>query len=244
MKKIYIDIGHGGPDSGAVYRGRQEKDDVLRLGLLLGKILTKAGCEVRYSRKTDIEDDIVASPIEANEWDTDYYISLHRNSFEPNQAKGVEAWVYSRTAPGTQTMIIAQRIVNNVCKLGFVNRGVKRGAANYPDYAVTKNTYMPACLLETGFVDSDSDNALFDKHINDIAYAIAEGILDRKINREVTPKPPTPKKPTPTPKKKNREDLWRVQIGAYANEKTARELEAKAKAAGFETFVIPPGFKG
>ena len=31
--KIVVDSGHGGEDPGAVYQGRQEKDDNLRLAL-------------------------------------------------------------------------------------------------------------------------------------------------------------------------------------------------------------------
>ena len=41
--KIMIDAGHGGPDPGAVYDGRQEKDDSLRLALAVGDILSKNG---------------------------------------------------------------------------------------------------------------------------------------------------------------------------------------------------------
>ncbi len=37
---------------------------------------------------------------------------------------------------------------------------------------------MPAILVEVGFINSDSDNTLFDKNFYDIAQAIADGILD------------------------------------------------------------------
>ena len=36
---------------------------------------------------------------------------------------------------------------------------------------------MPAVLTEVGFINSDSDNRLFDERFNDIAKAIADGIL-------------------------------------------------------------------
>ena len=38
--KIVIDAGHGGTDPGAVYKGRQEKDDNLRLALAVGRTIT------------------------------------------------------------------------------------------------------------------------------------------------------------------------------------------------------------
>ena len=35
---IMLDAGHGGQDPGAVYKGRQEKDDNLKLALAVGNI--------------------------------------------------------------------------------------------------------------------------------------------------------------------------------------------------------------
>ena len=42
---MMLDSGHGGSDPGAVYRGRREKDDTLRLTLAVGEILQM---ELRY----------------------------------------------------------------------------------------------------------------------------------------------------------------------------------------------------
>ena len=40
---IMLDAGHGGSDPGAVYKGRQEKDDNLSLTKAVGEILEKNG---------------------------------------------------------------------------------------------------------------------------------------------------------------------------------------------------------
>ena len=37
---------------------------------------------------------------------------------------------------------------------------------------------MPAVLVEAGFINSDTDNELFDSNLQDIAQAIATGVLD------------------------------------------------------------------
>ena len=37
---------------------------------------------------------------------------------------------------------------------------------------------MPALLIEAAFINNDSDNALFDSRFNEMAQAIADGILD------------------------------------------------------------------
>ena len=46
---IMMDAGHGGRDPGAVYNGRQEKDDTLRLALAVGENLQNKLRNVRFS---------------------------------------------------------------------------------------------------------------------------------------------------------------------------------------------------
>lgn len=70
--------------------------------------------------------------------------------------------------------------------IGFVNLGVKAR----PGLVVLRRTKMPAVLVEVGFINSDTDNMLFDDNFSDIALAIAEGILDTLgINTPVVPLP-------------------------------------------------------
>ena len=49
MAKICLDAGHGGRDSGAVGFGRLEKDDVLRMVLRVGTILSGKGHNIYYT---------------------------------------------------------------------------------------------------------------------------------------------------------------------------------------------------
>ena len=53
-RRIIIDAGHGGQEPGAIYEGRQEKNDTLRLALAVGNILADHGVDVVYTRVTDI----------------------------------------------------------------------------------------------------------------------------------------------------------------------------------------------
>ena len=55
-KSVIIDAGHGGSDPGAVYEGRQEKDDALNLALAVGRILENNGVDVMYTRINDVYD--------------------------------------------------------------------------------------------------------------------------------------------------------------------------------------------
>lgn len=169
---IMLDAGHGGTDPGAVYNGRREKDDTLRLVLAIGQILQNRGVDVEYTRTTDIYETPFQKAIEANEAGVDYFVSIHRNSFEQdNIVSGVESLVYDLSGIKYR---MAENINANLETVGFVNLGVKAR----PNLVVLKRTKMPAVLVEVGFLNSNTDNQLFDENFNDIALAIADGILE------------------------------------------------------------------
>ena len=86
---ITLDAGHGGSDPGAVFNGRQEKDDTLALTLAVGDILESYGFIVNYTRTTDIYESPYKKAQEGNEANSDYFVSIHRNSsLYPNQYNG------------------------------------------------------------------------------------------------------------------------------------------------------------
>ena len=167
--KIYIGVGHGSGDSGAVNGKRRECDDNLRLALKVRDYFKGQPVDVKFSRLGDSGLDIGGRCVEANRWGADYFISLHRDSFPG--ASGVTAWVYSKANEYTRAK--AQVIVDNVSKaMGVQNRGVKFGAVYYKDFGVNYMTNMHSCLLEVGFISSAKDNNAFDTRLDDIAKAI------------------------------------------------------------------------
>mgnify|MGYP002801194289 FL=1 len=148
---------HGGTDPGAVYRGRQEKDDNLELTLEVGKILEENGIDVVYTRTTDVYQTPFEKARLANESGADYFISFHRNSSpSDNQYEGVEVLVYDKKGIKID---LAENIVGALGELGFRELGVKER----PGLVVLRRTKMPALLVETGFINSDSDNDLYDE---------------------------------------------------------------------------------
>jgi N-acetylmuramoyl-L-alanine amidase len=168
--KIIIDPGHGGYDNGAVYNGRTEKNDNLNLALAVGDILSGLGYEVVYTRTTDVYDSPSEKAQIGNESGADYFISFHRNAATyPNQYNGVQTLVYNSYG-------IAYEMANNIndalAELGYNNINVEERK----NLAVLRKTSMPAILIETGFIDSDYDNYLFDYKFEETAAAIAEAI--------------------------------------------------------------------
>lgn len=171
MALIVLDAGHGGENPGAVYKGRQEKDDALALALAVGSILESRGQEVYYTRTTDIYESPAQKAREGNQVGADYFVSIHRNSSPyPNQYTGVETLVYNRYGAAAR---LAANINEQLEQVGYENQGVNERK----NLAVLRQTRMPAVLVEVGFINTDRDNALLDQRFDETANAIAQGIL-------------------------------------------------------------------
>lgn len=171
MAFVVLDAGHGGANPGATYNGRQEKDDVLALTLAVGDILEANGVNVYYTRTNDVYESPYQKAMEGNAVGADYFVSIHRNSSPyPNQYTGVESLVYNRYGRAAQ---LAANINRRLERVGFVDQGVNEGT----NLVVLNSTQMPAVLLEVGFINTDADNRLYDERFDEIARAIADGIL-------------------------------------------------------------------
>ena len=171
MPLIVLDAGHGGANPGAVYQGRQEKDDALALTMAVGRILEDRGVDVYYTRTTDIYESPEQKAMEGNQVGADYFVSIHRNSSPyPNQYSGIESLVYNRYGEAAR---MAYNINQQLYAVGFLNQGVNERT----NLVVLNRTQMPSVLVEVGFINTDADNQLFDERFDDIAQAIADGIL-------------------------------------------------------------------
>ena len=147
MAKVILDAGHGGPEPGAVYEGRNEKDDTLRLALAVGEILERNGVDVAFTRTEDVYDTPFEKAQIANREGGDFLISIHRNSSpEANQYSGVETLVYDKSGKKVE---LAENINEALSQVGFRNLGVKER----PGLVVLRRSQMPAVLVEAGFLN-------------------------------------------------------------------------------------------
>lgn len=251
--KIMLDAGHGGRDPGAVYNGRQEKDDALALVLAVGQILEDHGLDVEYTRTTDIYESPYEKAMEANESGADFFVSIHRNSNPtPNTASGVETLVYDKSGVKYE---MAKAINQNLETLGFRNLGVKER----PNLVVLKRTKMPALLVEAGFINSDTDNELLDDNFNAVAQAIADGIME-PLNVSDSGMGERNNYAVQTGAFRNRNyamnllndlleeeypaymeegnGLYRILVGGYETLDEAADMERRLKQDGFQTVIV------
>lgn len=180
--KIYIDQGHNpeNPNAGAEGNGLQEQDLTYRIGIELAELLRQnPDFEVRLSRPTPQTSlgtsnttSLQARVNDANNWDADYFISLHANSSSNPEASGVEAFAYSRNG---RAFGLGEDIVEGIAEAtGLRDRGMKVRPGLY----VLRRTDMPAVLVELGFISNPSDAALMNDNPELFARGIYNGILE------------------------------------------------------------------
>ena len=170
-RKVIIDAGHGGQEPGAVYEGRQEKEDALQLAFDVGNALERRGISVSYTRVSDVYDSPYEKAAMANASDADIFLSIHRNAMPvPGTASGVENLVYEDS--GT-ARALGRNIGEALAEAGWTDLGVKER----PGLVVLRNTKIPAVLVEVGFINNEKDNEFLDANMAATADAIADGLL-------------------------------------------------------------------
>lgn len=224
MAKVFIGVGHGGSDSGAVGKnGLLEKSLNLSIARACAQALRRSGVTVQLSRATDQDDPVAEEVAECNSFAPDLAVDVHNNA---GGGDGSEAY-YSR-AGGTGKQL-AENILDQLTRLGQRSRGAKtRLTASGADYyAFIRETKAPAVIVECAFVDT-WDVELIDTEAERIAVgeAIARGVLQ---TLGIAYKP----EKTPTEPRK----LYRVQVGAYTEKANAEAQVERLARAGFAAII-------
>ena len=175
-KTVCIDPGHGGSSSGATLGSRLEKDDTLRLSLLVRDILEDRGYTVVMTRDNDSDVSLNDRCKIANKARASLFVSIHRNSSTSPDATGMEMWVHSSSP--TDDTLLAQNILDCLDTLNITNRGIHSGYRDGADmnYYINRHTKMPSVLAEIDFISNKNDNKKYDENIEKYAKAIADGI--------------------------------------------------------------------
>jgi len=179
---IIVDPGHGGHDVGtqSVTKPRyQEKSLNLVTSRYLRDYLQYLGYTVILTRDEDIFVSLDQRASFANAQKPDVFVSIHYNSAPSAEAEGVEVFFYlskDNKIRSQKSKKLALAVLNHViAESSAKSRGVKHG-----NYAVIRETNMPAILLEGGFVtNAEEMQRLKDpNYLKMLAWGIAQGIDD------------------------------------------------------------------
>lgn len=173
--KVFLGVGHGGTDTGAVADGYREKDMTLAMALACQQELARHGVLVKLSRTKDENDPVNEEVRECNAYAPDLALDIHVNA---GSGDGFEAY---HALSGGKGKTLAQNIEAEVKALGQNSRGCKTraGSSGRDYYAFIRDTACPAVIAEIGFIDNAKDRAAFDTAQEQQAFgrAYARGIL-------------------------------------------------------------------
>lgn len=176
-KKILLDAGHGGSDTGAIGpSGVREKDVTLDVTLKVEALLRQAGAAVIMTRKDDRDvygahatdlQELQARVDVGRRSRADIFLSIHANSFSRASAHGTSTYYYEKTP---LDKVLAQALQDGMVEYGGrYDRGIAKA-----NFYVVKRSDMPAALVELAFVSNYEEERL----LNSPEYrkALAEGI--------------------------------------------------------------------
>ena len=220
MKRLVIDLGHGGHDPGAIGPNKtHESDIVLAIGKELNELLKGYELEVKFTRLSNVYLSLSERAKIANDFKADYFLSIHINSAKYSSVRCVEVWQYSNK--NDKLNKFSKDLCEDVSKIFNVrNRGVKLSQK----LSVLKNTNMPAALIEVDFisnVNAEKDLKI-SSNIKSVALAIRDNLIDLFELESVTSY-----------------SLYKVCIGAYKDKNNAINQVRLAKEKGFgEAYII------
>ena len=219
MPKVFIGVGHGGSDPGAVANSTKEKDLNLSIALACREMLEWYGVSVKMSRTKDEDDPIGKEVKECNAFDPDLAVDIHNNA---GGGDGGEVFYHHGGGKGKT---LAENILAEIVKVGQNSRGIKTrvNSQGKDYYAFIRNTSCPAVIVECAFIDNASDLKILatESQRKVMGEAIAKGIL-KTLGIEI----------------QSERAYWKVQVGAYLYRENAEDMQKKIKAVGFDAFIV------
>lgn len=174
MSKVFIGVGHGGRDAGAVGY-IVEKDGALVIATACKDYLIENGVEVRMSRYVDETESLTEKINECNAYKPDLCADIHLNA---GGGDGAEVF---HSIVGGKGKVLAENILKELEAIGQNSRGTKTKVnSNGKDYfGFIRSTNAPAVITEAYFVDNATDVQIGDtaEKQKKVGQAIAKGFL-------------------------------------------------------------------
>ncbi|KYD09650.1 N-acetylmuramoyl-L-alanine amidase [Saccharococcus caldoxylosilyticus] len=235
MVKIVIDPGHEGVgnalDPGAVANGLKEAELTLKIAKHIYDMLSEyEGVQLKLTRTGNQSLSLSQRAKMANEWGADFFLSIHINA---GGGTGFETYIYNGNV--SQATIAYQNVIHQEILKAIGNvkdRGKKRA-----NYAVLRETKMPAILTENLFIDNANDAAKLksDQFLQQIAYGHVQGIVKAFGLKKKAQQKPTPSQPQ---QKVSNGKLYRVQVGAFSDPDNAKQLAEELKKKGYPAIIV------
>lgn len=185
-KKVVIDPGHGGTDSGATKHGVVEKIETMDVSLKLKRQLESEGAEVIMTADKH-SPSMKTLPLASRaylsyEVGADLFISIHFNSNPNKEAKGTETYYNklpfkdSSNPFPAESKALSEEIQSNLVRtIDTKNIGVKES-----DFHVLRNNSVPSALVEIAFISNrnEAEKIKTNTFKEKASFGISQGVID------------------------------------------------------------------
>lgn len=235
---LYLDIGHGGKDTGCIFFDNSfEKDFVLKFGLAVYDLVKPYFKKVYINRTTDKTIELSTRTKEmkllAEKNDRIQVYSIHCNAFN-GAANGAEWLLSIHTSKTDSDYVFCKQFLNDYCNtFSLLNRGIVQKhttrSKKLDYYYLHRNTPSNCKVkyIELFFGDNRSDfkKCTTQDYFNKAVFFFASYVLKRygvKIDN---------------PKLDQKDIKYIVQTGTFNSKDNASRLVKKLKSKGFDAII-------
>src|SRR3989344_7485806 len=186
-KRIVIDAGHGGSDSGAVNTGLKESDVTRDIANRLKIRLEADGAIVGLTRDCDCDKSNNDRYTFANNFNGDVLVSIHLNGSTNPSKDGTQGLYGQKTKDLDFAKVMHQALYPS---LNTVSNFTDLGVTNFASGVLLKSN-MPATIAETVFISNSNEYTLLTDGTGNRQQQIAQSLYQGLVNWfSIPPAPP------------------------------------------------------
>jgi len=157
-RRVVLDPGHGGEDTGTIAHGLIESEVTLDLARRIEGRLSAIGATVLFTRSATTSPDDLSRALMANRAGADIVLSLHCDTTHHPRASGVSTFFYGQERFGAWSAV-GQHLAELIQREIVARTGLTDCRTHARAWILLQRTQMPAVRIEAGYLSHHEDAA-------------------------------------------------------------------------------------
>ena len=157
-RRVVLDPGHGGEDTGTVAHGLAESEVTLDLARRIEGRLSAIGATVLFTRSATTSPDDLSRAMMANQAGADVMLSLHCDSTVHSQASGIATFFYGQERFGAWSAV-GQQLAELIQREVVARTGLTDCRTHARAWVLLQRTQMPTVRIDAGYLSHHGDAA-------------------------------------------------------------------------------------
>jgi N-acetylmuramoyl-L-alanine amidase len=157
-RRIVLDPGHGGEDTGTIAHGLAESEVTLDLARRIEGRLSAIGATVLFTRSASTGPDDLSRAMMANQAGADVMLSLHCDTTDHSRANGVATFFYGQERFGAWSAV-GQQLAELIQREIVARTGLTDCRTHPRAWVLLQRTQMPTVRIDAGYLSHHEDAA-------------------------------------------------------------------------------------